>query len=272
MALVVLVGVAVIVLGIYSMVHNQKMNKLEVMQARVQSCEPSNAEFMGEVVSCYDIGLEIYFRGEIMCKTIKEGEPYEVGSYINFYYDEKSGKMTQEKYVNSSDSKGPWMIVGFGALIVFLGVALSLMQKSDVYATVIGNIFAYGIAILFSVIGFFLSFVKPRQQKQDMSNCHEVPGTLVDYVEESNSDNTGEIYTPIYAYYQNGEEKRIRGAVAGDAAKYRQIGRKVTIIVNDVTKKAYCLEDRKESTKMGFLFFLVGIAMCGYLLYRDFLG
>lgn len=103
-----------------------------------------------------------------------------------------------------------------------------------------------------------------------MSDCHTVPGKIIDFRRERSDDSY--VYRPIYGFYHDYQDMSIEGKVAGNGRKYRQIGRKVTIVINDATDEIYCLEDSNDGKKLGFIFLVAGILLLGFLVARDFGG
>ena len=269
MAAVVFVGIVVIVLGIMGLVNGKKKHPGEKIAARVRSCEAAQAELMGQTVFCYNVTLEIFTPGETVIQTIQDREPYEEGQYIDVYYDAQKNAITPERYRKDSNSKGGWMIIGFGVLLIGLGVSLDLMKKSEEFAEIMKVVLLYGSAILFTAIGAGLFLAKHKKLKNQLENSSKIEGTLVDYKEEYNSDNHSTYYRPIYSYFLNDLERRLEGSVAGSGAKYRQIGRKVTIVVNNTTKEVYCLEDAKEQKNFALIFFVVGLLMLAFAICRS---
>ena len=67
------------------------------------------------------------------------------------------------------------------------------------------------------------------------------------------------LYSPVYGYYYNGEERILAGTVSSNSDKYRQIGRSVNIIINNRTGEIYCEDDAKFGIKSGSLFGIVGV-------------
>lgn len=272
MIVLLFLGVAIIALGIYSIVHNRKMEKRGRSQARVQVCMQSTMEVMSKTIPCYEIVLEIYTAQGMICRTIRDGQPYEIGQYVDVFYDDQADKVTLAKHVTPSTSKAPWVLIGFGVMIILVGALIILMTISETFAVIGKAVFAYGFVIIFIVVGAYVSIIKPLKNKKLMPDCHKIQGTLVDYREEIGNDNDGVVYTPIYAYYYNGREERLEGSVTGNNSKYRSIGRKVTIVMNDITKEVYCMEDMKEGRNLGIIFMLIGIGIGVIMVCHDFFG
>ena len=109
------------------------------------------------------------------------------------------------------------------------------------------------------------------KRKKAMVDCHKVQGTQVDFIKKRGRDK-GWIYTPIFEYYHNGQELQLQGTVSGNGSKYHNIGRKVTIVINDVTGETYCAEDMNDGKKMGVTFFGIGIVLGVFLIGKDFFG
>lgn len=271
MILFLLLGIVFMALGIYSMTHSRKMRKLGMSQAYVQDCQPSTLEVLSKSIPCNEITLEIHTAYGVVYKTVKDNLNYQIGQAVDVFYDAQTDKLELAKNVAPADPKGPLLVIGFGAMIVLLIISSEMMKHSDAFAEGFGTVVSYVLAVIFIVAGAYTSMVQPMKRKKAMGDCHKVQGTQVDFIKKR-GHNKGWIYTPIFGYYHNGQELQLQGTVSGNGSKYHNIGRKVTIVINDVTGEAYCEDDMNASKKLGVIFLLIGIVLGAVLIGRDFFG
>lgn len=203
-------------------------------------------------------------------KTIKDEHTYNVGDTVWIFYDAKNDKVELPKNVSPQNSKGPLLLIGFGAMICALIVATEMANRSPEFNEKFMLFFSYLIAVIFIIAGGYISVIQPTRRKKNMSDCHMVPGKIIDYRRERSDDSY--VYRPIYGFYHNYQDMSIEGKVAGNGRKYRQIGKKVTIVINDATDEIYCLEDADDGKKLGFIFLIIGTLLLGFLVARDFGG
>ncbi|MBE5948855.1 MAG: hypothetical protein E7261_07495 [Lachnospiraceae bacterium] len=270
MILFFIIGLAIIGLGIFAMVHSRKMAKLGKTYATVSSCVESSLQIMSASLPCYEVTFEIPTSYGVTYKTIKDEKSYNVGDTVEIFYDAEADKVELAKNVSPKDSKGPLLIIGFGAMICALIVASGMANRSPEFSDKFMLFFSYLIAIVFIIAGGYISVIQPTRRKKNMSDCHTVPGKIIDFRRERSDDSY--VYRPIYGFYHDYQDMSIEGKVAGNGRKYRQIGRKVTIVINDVTDEIYCLEDSDDGKKMGFVFLVIGVLLLGFLVARDFGG
>lgn len=271
MIFVMILGIAVIALGIYALKHSKRMNKLGRTQARVENCQPSSMEILSKQIPCYEVTFEIYTPHGVVYKSMKDSENYEIGQEIEVFYDAQKDKIELPKNVSPANSKGPYAIIGFGAIFVLVPILYGIGVYSATFSEGITKLFIYSLALLFVVVGVNVAIIKPRKRKKAMVDCYKVQGTLVDFITKR-SKKDGHLYTPIYSFYYNGQDMHMTGNVSGNSSKYRQIGRRVTIVINTATGEKYCLEDMDTGRKIGFLFLSIGVILTVIFEGKDFFG
>lgn len=263
-----LFGLLIVVLGIYVKVHNHRLHKYSrKVAASVVYTEPIAVNVLGQSLPGHKNVIEIVTGQGVITKELVEECPREVGSYVRGYYDESNDKFMKESDVKTNEGAGPYIMIASGLVICAIMILVLWMQNSQANAEAGGRIFGYIISVVFVIAGAWVGIGTPLRRKKEMINCHTVPGTLVDYKAEA--DDNGTSYFPVYEYYVYGEPRRIGSTVGGSAAKYRQIGRQVSIVINDKTGETYCAEDNKASGKLGILFLVIGLVVLAILVYQD---
>lgn len=163
-----------------------------------------------------------------------------------------------KKKKQSDNKKGALALIGFGAIWCAICGLCMWVQSSEDAGNTVGVIFGYALSCIFICVGFNNTFIKPAKLKKDMVNCTVVQGSLIRYgTHRSREGNM--LYSPVYGYYYNGEERILAGTVSSNSDKYRQIGRPVNIIINNRTGEIYCEDDAKFGRKSGSLFGIVGV-------------
>lgn len=177
-------------------------------------------------------------------------------SMINTRKKEKNSRLSAGAY--KSNNKAGWVFIAFGTIwCVTIGMAI-WAPSSEAAGKFAGVFFPFGMSILFILIGFNIAIIKPRRLKNEMADCTVVQGSLIDYRVRRRKKG-GAIYCPQYGFYHNGEQRTIWGTVGSSSRKFRQIGRQVSIVINNRTGRIYCLEDERSRRTFGFMFVLMGL-------------
>lgn len=264
-----LIGLAIIGLGVYAKVHNYKLtHQGSQVQAEVVRSDRSVRAIAGQEISYYENIIRISTtRGDVY-KTLNEEKPRKAGSYIRGYYIESTDQFMLKADVEVNNGKGPYILIGFGIVwcaVIFLAYWMGVSKTGSIVA---GRILSYGIGIVFVSVGIFVGIWIPRKRKKQRSACYAVEGILVDYKVERDEDGA-DSYFPIYEYHLYGEPKRLYGGHGGSAKKYRQIGRRVRILINHATGDVYCEEDAKSAGMMGIVFLVIGVVLLAALFIND---
>ncbi len=263
-----LFGLLIVVLGIYVKVHNYRLHKYaRKVAATVVYTEPVVINILSQPIPGHKNVIEIGTSQGVITKELTEEQPREVGAYVRGYYDESNDKFMKESDVKTNEGAGPYIMIASGLVICAIMILVLWMQNSEANSQVGARIFGYIISVVFVLVGAWVGIGTPLRRKKEMLNCHTVPGVLVDYKAED--DDNGTSYFPVYEYYVYGEPRRIGSPVGGSANKYRQLGRQVTIVINDKTGEVYCAEDNKTSGKLGILFLVIGLGVLALLIGMD---
>ena len=204
--------------------------------------------------------FEVHTQYGTVYKTIKDNENYNVGQQVEVMYNLDTDGFDLPKNVSPKSSKGPYLIIAFGAIISLIVATPVISLFVTDYEKGFMAVLMFVMVAVFIISGGYISIIKPYKRKQEMVNCHTVQGQIVDYKTERGSEG-GHMYTPIYGYYYNGEEHRLESDVSSNTEESRQIGREVTIVINNATGESYCLEDMNTGRGMGIIFLIVGIVM-----------
>lgn len=271
MLLFFIVGLAVMGLGIFAKVHGSRMYKCGITHAVVRECQPAVKQIGATQIPCSEITLEIPTAYGVVYKSIKDNRNYNVGDTVDVLYNPQNDTIEFPKNVSAPNSKGPYLLIGFGAMICILLVLLEIGKHSKAFNDGLILFLSYFLAVGLIFGGVFLAFIRPARRKKQMVSCRKVNGKQVDY-NRRRGNNNGYTYTPIYEFYHNGEMVRIEGEIGGNGSKYRQIGRNVTIVINDETGEMYCLDDVASIKKATIFIIIFGIGVLGILIARDLFG
>lgn len=270
MILMFLIGILIIALGIRVLIQERKEKKKRCYRAVVTNCDESFMDVRSTGRRHYDVTLEIQTDYGVTYKTIKSDRDYGTGYVCQVHYDVQTDTAEFARDYRQNKSKDGWIAIGFGVLWSAIIGLVMWMQQSETGSEIGGRIFGYGISITFVCIGLYALIIKPIKNRKQMGDCQEVPGRIVDFTTRRGSKRNRKLYCPIYGFYYQGMEQTIHGTISSNTDKYRQIGRKVTIVINNKTGQIYCAEDEKTGRNMELLFGAVGMLFLTILLLADF--
>lgn len=113
-------GLGIIGLGIFALIHSKRMYKLGKVSATVQNCVERYMQIGDENVTYYEVTLEVPTAFGVTYVTMKDNQSYSIGDIIQVFYDESRGRVELPKNIVTENSKGPYLIIGFGVLICAL--------------------------------------------------------------------------------------------------------------------------------------------------------
>ena len=131
MLLFFIIGLAVIGLGIFAIVHSRRMNKLGKIRARVQNCIETYMQIGPESVKCYEVTFEVPTAYGVTYVTTKDNQQYDIDDYVDVFYDESRGTVEFPKNVSTNDIKGPLILIGFGILWCALCILGEYVGNAD---------------------------------------------------------------------------------------------------------------------------------------------
>ncbi len=273
--LFLVLGLVLIGLGIYAKVHSKRMNQLGITHAVVKDCQPAVKRIGQKEIPCTQVTFEISTVHGVVNKTILDNGKYNVGDAIDIFYDYEKDYIELPKNISPQNSKGPYLIMVFGAAISILILFLEIGKRSATVNDALMTFLSYLLAFALIGGGVFLSIVRPMRRKRDMINCRTVQGTQVDFIRErhgSKRKGYRKVYKPIYEFNDNGEVVRIEGEMGDSTSRFRQIGRVVTIVINDESGDKYCLEDMAGIRKDAGVITAFGVLVLALLIGRDGFG
>ncbi len=254
------IGLAIIGLGIYAKVHSNRMYKLGITKAKVLAHQPAVKKIGETEIPCTQVTLEIPVEFGAVSKTVLDNGTYSVGDVVDIYYDPAKDTVEFPKNISEKGSKGPYILMAFGAMISLLVFFAEWSEKSEAVRGGFTTVLSYLVVFALIFGGAFLAIIRPMRRKKELAECRKVPGKLVDYYRDSHGRGRGEsIYKPIYEFYDKGETVRIEGEQSSNGSRNRQIGREVTIVINDRTGERYCLDDVDGIRKVAFICMAFGV-------------
>ncbi len=268
-------GLALIGLGIYAKVHSKRMNQLGITRAVVTDCQPAVKRIGQKEIPCTQVTFEIATVHGVVNKTIMDNGKYSIGDTVELFYDYEKDYIEFPKNISPEGSKGPYLIIAFGAAISCLVAFLEIGKRSAAVNDALMTFLSYFSTFALIGSGIYLSVIKPMRRKRAMIHCRTVQGTQVDFIKEKHgSKRKGYrvVYKPIYEFVDRGEVVRIEGELGDSTSRFRQIGRVVTIVINDENGEKYCLEDMAGIRKVAGFITVVGVLVLVILFGGDGFG
>ncbi len=260
MFLFFILGLGIIGLGVYAKVHSNRMNKLGIIKAKVLAHQPTVKKIGQTEIPCTQVTLEIPVEFGAVTKTVLDNGKYNVGDVVDIYYDAEKDFVEFPKNISEQGSMGPYVLMGFGAMISLLVLFAELSERSEIIRSGFTTALSYFVALALILGGAFLAIIRPMRRKKELINCRTVSGKLVDYRSEKHRRRE-RVYRPIYEFNDNGELVRIEGEQSSNGSRNRQIGREVTIVINDRTGEKYCLDDVAGIRKVALICMVFGVVV-----------
>ncbi len=259
------IGIAFIALGIWSLFKEKKDKIRKAYNATVTNCTFSMMSDMGNGKRWYDVTVEIWLDYGVTYKTIRTDKLFNTGDTCQVYYDPQNDKAEFAIGYRQSKSKGGLILIGVGILwCILIGLAMFIVSGGD-GSEIGGTLFGVIVCFIFIFIGVYGTILKPIQQKKEMEYCKVVIGSVIDYTRKRGSKGK-KMYCPTYGYYNNGVQETMRSTVSSSSKKRCEIGREVTIVINNRTGKVYCKEDEKTFRNMCIVFLIFGIVFMAAVL------
>ncbi len=237
--------------------------KGRIVDARVISCEEHK-------VSADSIGYKTYgnmvkvdfdgLNGETIEKLVPCERPYMEGEIVRSIYVDEKDKLffdVNEQVNENNPSKVIAIVVALTILVVGLFAIITKEIEDENIRRMMSFCLAYVVGVLFAGYGLYRYL---SVKSKDKTNIKVIEGTLISYEKRRGGGNTRRtVYRPIYEYFL-GEQKLVyKARIAGNSQKFRQIGRKVNIEYDMVTKKVSCREDEKAASMLYVCMALVGV-------------
>ena len=261
-----ILGIGIMLFSIVALKSCKHIEKLKKSPALVQECQESEVQTSAEDNDnlCYEVTFEIWTSNGAIYRSVEDNQIYNVGELVEVFYDSKSDNVILPKNVLPTGSAGFYTLIGYGALLSVAAMLCMLGKHTGLL-----TFFVYFIFLATLFVGIFDAFITPGRREKAMDNCRKVEGNVVD-VKKRGGVSKVPSFKPTYAFYQDGEAVRIKSTISFSNAKSCTIGKKVTIVINDITGEKYCLEDMKETKKVGYGAIVCGLILCAFLIYGDF--
>ena len=253
--LIVLCGIILVAIGVIIAVNiNKALNR--IIRATVSDCTVGESVIGGMIMQCYDVTLAIPSARGIVYETIKKGQELPIGTMVNVYYEDGDVCLAELRQKEKDSLPKVFTVVGCVAIVV--GLVIALIQGFGFNGMIFG--YTVGMSVCIGVVycGLWLSVFRPIKLSQNEEQCDLVRGVQVDYVKISSKKGKSS-YAPIYEYNHSGKVKKYRSTLSGNGSKYKQVGKEVTIVINRVNNKVYCLEESREISKMGIFIIIFGL-------------
>ena len=114
------IGLAIIGLGVFAKVHSSRMYKLGITKAKVLGYQPTVKKIGETEIPCTQVMFEIPVEFGAVTKTVLDNGTYNVGDIVDIYYDPERDTVEFPKNISAKGSGGPYILMGFGALICLL--------------------------------------------------------------------------------------------------------------------------------------------------------
>lgn len=247
MLIAFLICILVIILGLFLQYREHQFKKASKITATIIERYESQIMIMNVPFPCVEINISIPTAYGDVYKTMKVDEKYINGDTIEVLYNENNDKIELAQNMKEGTKNG-------GFLLSCIGAVMCLILGSSYLFEGLGFLLTVGILFVFS--GLKAIFVDSAKAKKGELTAQKVEGTLVDYVTKNN------MYTPIYEYYYNGVKLQIKSNVSGSSESYREIGKKVTVIIDSLNKRVYIKENESVTKYVPYTFLLLGISLC----------
>lgn len=264
-----LIGIVLLVGGIIALNVDKKPKKSNIYKAKVLNCIISDEYIIGMPMECFDIVLEIELPAKKVRKEIKRRDPMDKGTTIEVYYNpnKKALRFVEEAF--DEEKNYPFIFIAFGAVILFLMMAMVLVSKFSVGEMVFRFAFGYFAGVLFAFIGLFMSVIRPHKVNKDMIHCEQVEAKVVDVVRQgmTHRGDFGDhhrrsyTYSYLYEYEYGGVKRTVKGITSSNTISHAGIGKKAVVVINHKNGEVFCMDDIKMGLGMGIAFLVFGLGV-----------
>ncbi len=254
---IVLCGIILVAIGVICAINvNKALNR--VIRATVSDCTIGESLIGGMMMQCYDVTLAIPTLKGVVYKIIKKGQELPIGTMIDVYYDENDDEVCIAKLRQKEKDSHPKVFTIIGCVAIVVGLIIALIQGFGFNGMIFGYAVGIAVCLVVAYFGLWLCTFRPMKLRDEEKSCDLVRGVQVDYVKISSRHGKSS-YAPIYEYRYNGKIKKYKSTLGGTSSKYRQNGKEVTIVINRNNNKVYCLEESRETSKMGIFVMIFGL-------------
>ena len=265
MVVISVMGIVLIVVGIMALIKNAKMRKIKTARGLVISTYKRDHKIKTSQIQYFESEIEftnVY--GSLQTSTVQGNQPLTVGTGVDVRFDRKKNKLYLENDLRKKGKPYGFAFIVMGIVLTALGVLLELGRIKDEAIAAMG--FALFTSGVFFFVGIWLSFVVPHKRKKSLKHCDIVEGQVVDSIKAGRSSSSNNnrrksriMYAAIYEYSYGDTVHRYRSTTSSIGHSSVDLGRKVSIAVNNVTGEVFCVEDMKSGALMGIVPMLVGV-------------
>lgn len=261
-------GVLLIVIGIALNV--KEKNKLNhILTATVSNCIETKKLINSMYMTCYEVFLNVPTGDGVITKSIFKGKEIETGTKMEVYYDEAKNRLEQVSILEKNVNTAPTAFAIIGGLLTTVMVTACLIREFSFSGAQIALLIGALIGIMFFYCGILCLVIVPAKRLTKRKRGIRVPGVLVDYYTVGGNV-LWPVCAPVFSYYYNGEMRMLRSDIAGNSKKYRKLGRKVTIVIDEQTEEAYCTDSTGTIIFIGLCALIVGILLVIVMMYYMF--
>ena len=258
----IIIGFVFLIWGIVAFFSNRKFSKFKPVKGVVTACDKKDSELWGTGLQHFETEIEFTTSYGTLHRTIKGEQPYVVGTNLDVRFDAKRNKLQLEKTYKSKGKVYPIVFMVMGLITMALDGVLIYSKKYSIDQ--IPFVMGIGILVIFAIFGFWLSFIRPFGRRKFIKNSDVVDGVLVDFIKAgyANADRHGHRdynFAAIYEYTYGGVTQRYRSTASGNGGIHTELGRKVSLAVNNNTGEVLCLDDDKALSFIGIVFLLFGV-------------
>lgn len=265
-------GAAVMGMAAYSRRQDRMFVKKGIrVDALLVSSEKRSRQQNGREIVFYENTFRLDLPEGVLLKTLTEDQPRPEGDCVRGYYLKSGDRFRKASEAEKDQGKVYRILYLAGGCWCLLVLLIWRLQSAPAGAGALIRLFAYGFALVFLGVGAYLCFFRAARRNRERPDTHIVRAAQVDTVESADSDGTI-TYFPVLEYEVYGEARRYQSHFGGTSAKYRQIGRRVDLVINDRTGEIYSLEEQRGTLLLGVIFLLVGLAAGGAVLALELLG
>lgn len=258
----VIFGLIFFIWGLVAFIRNRKFSKVKPVKGVVTACEKKDG-IKGTGVQYFETEIEFTTVYGTLHRTVKGDQPYVVGTNLDVRFDAKGNKLQLEKTYRSKGKIYPitFMVMGLVTIVIDVILIVSKSYGVDEVPMIMGA----GVLVIFTVLGFWLSFIRPFSRRKFIKKSDIVEGVLVDYIRAGYSNindkhrSRTSNFSAIYEYTYGGITQRFRSSASGNGGIHTELGRKVSLAINNETGEVLCLEDDKGLTFVGIVFLLFGV-------------
>ena len=266
----IIIGLLILLVGlcVYSVaMPGYMVRRGRKVDAKVVRCEQLTTKVAQQSAFFYEVTVEFFdLDGETVEKTFRSETPLEENFLAVSRYVDGSGRFLwdADNVVKNINMRSTGIVIL--TLLGFIGLLVGVALFSDDG----GNLpdwsamaFGYVICIIFIVVGCW-GLLGQYKRARNKHNQQTIPGYVVDYVKESDTDSVA--YYPIYEYEVQGIKYRMRSNLGTGSRKRCTMGKKVRLIRDYETGEITCAEDEKGSRIVYIVFAAFGILVLIILL------